>query len=262
MPEPRTFLITASTGIGAETARMLATQGHCLFVMSRTEGNCTALVDELRERGAEAGYYCGDLADPTVGPNGVRACVERFGRIDGLYNVAGISGRKFGDGPLHECTEEGWQKVIETNLGSQYRMCREVLNVMLAQEPHPENGQRGVILNMASILGIHPEPRHFAAIAYAAGKGGIIAMTRSAAAYYAAQKVRLNVIAPALVHTPMSARASENPEIVAFTEGKQPLAGGTIPVEDVAATSVFLLSDGSRSMTGEVIEIDAGWNLV
>jgi len=259
---PRTYLITASTGIGAETARILANQGHNIFVLSRTEVNCASLAEKLKSMGVEAAYYAGDVSLPATAIESVKRCINTFGRLDGLYNVAGISGRKFGDGPLHECTEEGWETVIQTNLSSQYRMCREALKFMRAQDLHPESGQRGVILNMASILGIHPEPKHFAAIAYAAGKGGIIAMSRSAAAYYAKEKIRVNVIAPALVHTPMSARASQNPEILEFIEHKQPLTGGMVPCADAASVSKFLLTDDSRAMTGEVIEVDGGWNLV
>jgi len=259
---PRTYLITASTGIGSETARMLAQQGHNIFIVSRRESNCLALANELKNEGVAVAFHAGDLTDTAVGPLAVKKCVETFGRLDGLYNIAGISGRKFGDGPLHECTEEGWQMILDTNLTTQYRMCREALAVMLAQDPHPDNGQRGVILNMASILGIHPEPKNFSAIGYAASKGAIIAMTRSAAAYYAKDKIRLNVIAPALVSTPMSARASEDPEILEFIKHKQPLTAGMIPIEDVAGASIFLFSDAARSITGEILEVDAGWNLV
>ena len=257
----RTYLITASTGIGAETARQLARLGHRLFIVSRTEKHVRSLVEELRGFAVETGSHVGDLTNPKVGPAAVAKCVKQFGPIDGLFNVAGISARKFGDGPLHECTEEGWQTVMDTNVTTQYRLCREVLGVMLAQRPLRENGQRGVILNMASILGVAPEPRHFSAIGYAAGKGAIIAMTRAAAGYYAEKRIRLNAIAPALVQTPMSARASENQRIVKFIAGKQPLAGGVIPVQDAAAASVFLLTDASRSITGEVLEVDAGWNV-
>jgi NAD(P)-dependent dehydrogenase (short-subunit alcohol dehydrogenase family) len=259
---PRTFLITASTGIGAETARQLARMGHNLFIVSRTEKNAAALVAELRGLGAKADGFIGDLTHPRVTLAAVERCMKRFGRLDGLYNVAGISARKFGDGPLHECSEEGWQMVIQTNLTTQYRMSREVLRVMLAQKPHRESGQRGVILNMASILGIHPEPKNFSAIGYSAAKGGIISMTRAAAAFYAPKKIRVNAIAPALAHTPMSARASENSAVLKFIKHKQPLTGGMIPVADVAAASVFLLTDASRSITGEVLEVDAGWNLI
>jgi NAD(P)-dependent dehydrogenase (short-subunit alcohol dehydrogenase family) len=258
---PRTFLITASTGIGAETARQLARLGHNLFIVSRTEKNVRALAEELSSLGVEVGSHAGDLTNPKVAPAAVAKCVRQFGRLDGLYNVAGISARKFGDGPLHECSEQGWETVIQVNLTTQYRLSREALRVMLAQRPNPENGQRGVILNMASILGIHPEPANFSAAGYAAAKGGIISMTRAAAAFYAAKKIRINAIAPALVRTPMSSRASLNPAIVKFISRKQPLASGMIPVADAAAAGVFLLTDASRSITGEVLEVDAGWNL-
>jgi len=258
---PRTYLITASTGIGAETARQLARLGHNLFIVSRTAANVKMLVKELNEIGAKTSSLTGDLTNPKTGPVAVAKCVETFGRLDGLYNVAGISARKFGDGPLHECTEEGWQTVIDTNVTTQYRLSREALRVMLAQTPHSETGRRGVILNMASILGIHPEPVHFSAIGYAAAKGAIISMTKAAAAFYAREKIRINAIAPALVHTPMSARASEDKTILKFIKQKQPLTAGMIPIEDAAAAGVFLLTDASRSITGEVLEVDAGWNL-
>lgn len=107
-----------------------------------------------------------------------------------------------------------------------------------------------------------PEPAHFSAIAYAAAKGGIIAMTRAAAAFYASEKIRINAIAPALVHTAMSARASESSEVLAFIAHKQPLTAGMISTTDAAAASLFLLSAESRAITGEVLEVDAGWNLV
>ena len=258
---PRTYLITASTGIGAETARQLGRLGHRLFIVSRAPKNVGALVRELHDLGIEADGLAGDLTDSQTAPKVIAACVKRFRRLDGLYNVAGISARKAGDGPLHACSEAGWQTALDANLTTQSRMCREALQVMLKQRPRRDNGQRGVVLNMASILGLHPEPKHFTAVGYATSKGRIIAMTRAAAAQYAARKIRINAIAPALVHTPMSARASENRAILKFIAGKQPLAGGVIPVEDAAAASVFLLTDASRAVTGEVLEVDAGWNL-
>ena len=259
--EPQNYLITASTGIGAETARQLARLGHRLFIVSRRTKHCEALAAELRGLGSETGFLAGDLTDPEFAPKAVSECVESFHRLDGLFNVAGISARKSGDAPLHECTEEGWQISLETNVTTQYRMCRESLRVMLGQELHADTGQRGAILNMSSILGIHPEPTHFSAIAYATGKGAIIAMTHSAAAFYAKDRIRINALAPGLVHTPMSARASEDPKVLDLIARKQSLTGGVIPVRDAAAAAVFLLTESSRSITGEVLEVDAGWNL-
>jgi Dehydrogenases with different specificities (related to short-chain alcohol dehydrogenases) len=262
---PRIYLITGASGIGAETARMLARDaqnsgGIQLFVAARTEAKCQTLVRELQSLGATAEYMIGDLTDASFAPLLVAAVTSRFGRLDGVFNVAGISGRRYGDGPVHECTEEGWAITLNTNATTQYRVCREAVRVMLAQSPG-DNGQRGVILNMASILGIHPEPKHFDTVAYAASKGAIIALSRTMAASYAHAKIRINVIAPALVRTPMSARASEDRGILDFMKSKQPLVEDVIAVEDVATACVYLLTDASRAVTGEVLTVDAGWQL-
>ncbi|MEJ7713687.1 MAG: SDR family oxidoreductase [Pyrinomonadaceae bacterium] len=104
-----------------------------------------------------------------------------------------------------------------------------------------------------------PESHFFAAHAYAASKGAVIALTKSMASYYAPQKIRANVIAPALVRTPMSVRAQENAEIMEFIKVKQSLAEGMIDAFDVARASLFLLGEESGMITGEVMTIDAGW---
>jgi NAD(P)-dependent dehydrogenase (short-subunit alcohol dehydrogenase family) len=262
----KTYLITASSGIGAETARMLSRAGReaggvQLFIAARQEEKCRGLKKELQALGADADYLAGDLIDPLFAPSLVRKCHSRFGRIDGLFNVAGISGRSFGDGPVHECTEEAWTVTLTTNVTTQYRVCREVVRVMLEQSPG-ENGHRGVVLNMASILALHPEPNHFDTVAYAASKGAIISFSRTMAASYARHKIRVNVIAPALVRTPMSTRASENQEILEFMKIKQPLVGDVISTEDAAAACFYLLSEQSHAITGQVLSVDAGWGLV
>jgi NAD(P)-dependent dehydrogenase (short-subunit alcohol dehydrogenase family) len=139
-------------------------------------------------------------------------------------------------------------------------MCREAVRIMLNQ-PLVENRQRGVILNMSSILGIDPEPQFFDTVAYGASKGGIVAMSRTIAASCAKEKIRVNVIAPSLVRTPMSARASEDQNILAFLRVKQPLLEDVVPVEDVAAACVFLLTDASHGITGQTLIVDGGWSL-
>lgn len=232
--------------------------GVQLVVAARTEAKCQALVGELQELGANATYMAGDLTDPSFAPLLVASAVSQFGRLDGVFNVAGVSGRRYGDGPVHECTEDGWSMTLNANATTQYRVCREAVRVMLTQ-PRGENGQRGTILNMASILGIHPEPKHFDTVAYAASKGAIIALSRTMAASYASEKIRVNVVAPALVGTPMSARATEDQAILDFMRVKQPLVEGIIDVADAAAACVYLLTDASRAITGEVLTVDAGW---
>lgn len=185
----------------------------------------------------------------------VEACIRQYGRIDGLFNVAGISGRRYGDGPLHECTAEAWDMLMNVNVRSLFLVSREVLRRMLSQ------GERGSIVNMASVLAISPEPRFFATHAYAAGKGAILALTTSAAAYYAKSQIRINAIAPGLVETPMSKRAQQDAEIDAAIRTKQPLAKGLISPQAVAEAVVFLLSDESQYITGDVVTVDGGWRL-
>lgn len=243
----KVVLISGATGIAAATARLAVKEGASVFEIALERGECEDV-------------FTGDLALPETARDGVRECLRRFGRIDCLYNVAGVSGRRLGDGPLHECTEDAWARVMDANVKSMFLLTRETLRAMLEQ-PLAENGLRGAILNMASVLAESPEPVHFATHAYAASKGAILAMTKAMAAYYAPHKIRVNAIAPGLVRTPMSRRAQEDGEILAYIRRKQPLAEDLIPAEDIARASVFLLSDEARMITGETLTVDAGWSV-
>lgn len=256
----KVYLITGSTGIAAATSKLAAQAGVQVFITSRTEGNCRALADEITALSGTCAYCAAELTDAAAVREAVQQCVSHFGHIDALFNVAGISGRRFGDGPIHECTEEGWDITLDTNVKSMFLMCREVIQQMMAQ-PIADNGSRGAVLNMASVLGFSPQRKFFATHAYAASKGAIIGMSRSMAAYYAPHKIRVNVIAPSLIRTPMSQRAQENPEILEFMKEKQPLVEDLIEAEDVARAALFLLSDESRVITGDILSVDAGWSV-
>lgn len=256
----KVLIITGSSGIAAETIKIVLQRHAKVIFISKTETSCLQLQSDLTKISLSAEYMVGDLTDPEVAVKLVKHCSDKYGRIDGLFNVAGISGRKFGDGPAHECTEEGWAVTMRTNVDTQYRMCREVLKVMLGQQPD-ENGLRGVILNMASILGISPEPVFFSTIAYGAAKGAILSMTKTMAAYYASYGIRVNAIAPGLTFTKMSERASTNPEIIELMKRKQPLTKDILNAKDVAESAVFLLSDQAKVITGETLLVDGGWSV-
>jgi NAD(P)-dependent dehydrogenase (short-subunit alcohol dehydrogenase family) len=245
----RVVLITGSTGIAAATAALAATAGARVFVTSRTPEHGEELARRIGCSFIPADLTQGDAAERIL---------RQVGHVDALFNVAGISGRKFGDGPLHECTDDGWEVTLDTNAKSMFRMCRAALLRMMEQ-PVAANGLRGTILNMASVLGFAPQSQHFATHAYAASKGAILGMSKSMAAYYAPHKIRVNVIAPALVRTPMSQRAQSDPEILELMKTKQPLAEDLIDAEDVARAAIFLLSDDSRRITGDTLTVDAGW---
>jgi NAD(P)-dependent dehydrogenase (short-subunit alcohol dehydrogenase family) len=251
----RVCLITGSTGIGAATARLAASEGASVFVVSRDEESCRALAEEI-----SCGYHVADLTRSGEVAEAIETLIARLDRIDALFNVAGISGRSFGDGPVHECSEEGWDITMETNVKSVFLMCRAVVRRMLEQ-PVGESGQRGSILNMASVLAFSPEPKFFGTHAYATGKSAIIGLTRAMAAYYAPSKIRVNAVAPGLTRTPMSMRAQQNPDLLEFIKTKQPLSEDLIEADDVARAAVFLLSDDARYVTGEVVGIDAGWGV-
>ena len=251
----RVCLVTGSTGIAAAAARALAAEGGSVFVVSRTAGHAEQLANETGGAWAQA-----DVAQEEAVESVVATCVERFGRLDCLYNVAGISARRFGDGPLHQMSLEGWHKVLESNLTSMFLVCRAAVRQMLAQE-RSHDGRRGEILNMGSVIARSPSVEFFSTHGYAATKGAIESFSRSIAAYYAPHGIRVNVIAPALVTTPMSQRAQGDPRILEFLKTKQPLAGGPMQPDDLVGTALYLLSDDSRMVTGQVVAVDAGWGV-
>ncbi len=253
--EGRVILVTGSTGMAASAARALAAEGARLFATSRSTDHAERLGTEL-----DAGWMAADLSREEPADAAVHACVELHGRIDGVYAVAGISGRRFGDGLLHDMTLDGWETVMANNATSLFLVARAAIRRMLEQEPDAE-GARGVILAMSSALARHPSPEHFGTHAYAASKGAIESLTRAVAAAYAPHGIRMNAIAPSLVATPMSERAQGDPQILAYLRRKQPLAGGPIEADAVTPVALHLLSSESRMITGQVIEVDAGWSV-
>ena len=256
----RVVLVTGSTGIAAASAHRLAAEGASVVVASRTEAHCRSLAEAITSAGGTASYEVADLTEDGAADRIVAVTVERHRRLDGVFSVAGGSGRRFGDGPAHEATPEGWDATLDLNARSLFLVSGAAARQMLGQDPDAD-GQRGAILHMGSVTSTSPSPTYFATHAYAAAKGAIAALTRTMAAYYAPKGIRVNVVAPGVTRTPMAERAAGDPDIVAFATWKQPLVGGLLEPEHIGGAAAFLLSRDALAITGQVLDIDAGWSV-
>ena len=246
----------ASSGIGRAAAVRCANEGALVLLAARRPEPLETVANEIastvgRDRVA---FLPTDVSQEEQVVQLIGTALERWGRLDGMFNAAGMSGRQFGDGPAATCTLDGWNTVIEANLTSVFLCTKHALTAMLP------NGQ-GSIVNLASVLGMVGGDEDFATHAYAASKGGIIAFTRAVASYYAPKGIRANVVAPGLIRTNMSVRAQEDPNILAKLPRLQPLTGDFGTAEDVAAAALYLLSDDARFVTGTVLPVDGGWTV-
>jgi NAD(P)-dependent dehydrogenase (short-subunit alcohol dehydrogenase family) len=256
----RVCLVTGSTGIASAAARRFAAEGAPVFIVSRTAEHAHGLVSAIASDGGTAAAEVADLTSESEVERAVAACAATFGRVDGLFSVAGGSGRRFGDGPIHTVDREAWDRTIELNLTTQALVCRQVVARMRAQEPNG-SGTRGSILLMGSVTTTDPAPEFFATHAYAAAKGALTALMTTMAATYLADRIRVNLVAPGLTETPMAMRAAGDPAIRAYAARKQPLAGELMDPDEVAHAAVFFLSDESRAVTGQMLKVDGGWSI-
>lgn len=246
-------VIGGTSGIGLSAASAFQAEGARLVVVGRDDAH---LVQARERLGFTTKVLPLDATRPETSARAIDAALEAFGDFHGLFHVAGGSGRKLGDGALHEITDDGWDATLRLNLTSVFYSNRQAVRQFLRQ------GRGGTVLNLASVLASSPSPRFFSTHAYAAAKAAILGLTSSAASRYAAQNIRFNALAPGLVATPMSQRAQEDACIGAFIQGKQPLDGGRMAQPtDLDGAALFFMSDESRFVTGQVLAVDGGWSV-
>jgi NAD(P)-dependent dehydrogenase (short-subunit alcohol dehydrogenase family) len=224
------------SGIGLATARLFAEEGARVVVFDIA---ATPPVD---------------VTAPAQVESAVRQVIQEHGRLDILTNVAGGSGRQWGDGPADACTIDGWEKTLRLNLNGVFYCCKYALQAMLLQG-------RGVIVNVSSVLGMVGGDEDFGTHAYSSSKGAVISLTRSIASYYASRGIRANVICPGLIATPMSRRAQESRKIHKRLAQLQPLTGDLGSPRDVANAALFLASDEAAFITGSILTVDGGWTV-
>jgi 3-oxoacyl-[acyl-carrier protein] reductase len=241
--EGKIAIITgASRGIGSGIAKVFAEQGaNVAFTYSSSVESAMALENELNALGVKAKGYQSNAADFNEAHKLVDDVIAEFGTIDVLINNAGITK----DNLLMRMSEEDFDKVIDINLKSVFNMTKAVQKIML-------KNRKGSIVNMSSVVGVKGNAGQ---ANYAASKAGMNGFTKSIALELGSRNIRCNAIAPGFIETEMTAKLNE--DVVKGWRDAIPLKRGGTP-EDVANVCVFLASDMSAYVTGQVINVDGG----
>lgn len=241
--EGKTAIITgASRGIGRGIAEVFAKHGaNVAFTYSSSAEAAKLLEDELTALGVQAKGYQSNAADFNEAQKLVDDVIATFGNIDILINNAGITK----DNLLMRISEEDFDTVINVNLKSVFNMTKAVQKIML-------KNRKGSIINMSSVVGVKGNAGQ---TNYAASKAGVIGFTKSVALELGSRNIRCNAIAPGFIETEMTAKLNDD-VVQGWRDGIPLKRGGT--TEDVANACLFLASDMSAYITGQVMNVDGG----
>ena len=239
----KTVLITGGTrGIGRGIALKIAKEGaNIAFTYNSAVEAAETLTKEIEKIGVKAKGYQSNAADFKAAQNLIDTVIKDFGNIDALVNNAGITK----DNLLMRISEDDFDKVIEVNLKSVFNLTKAVIRPMM-------KNRAGSIINMSSVVGVQGNAGQSN---YAASKAGILGFTKSIALELGSRNIRCNAIAPGFIETEMTEKLDE--QIVDGWRKAIPLKRGGTP-EDVANACIFLASDMSSYMTGQILKIDGG----
>ena len=243
--EGKTAVVTgAARGIGSSIAKRFAKEGANVAITDlAVNESANSVIRELESYGVKAKAYASDASNYEQTQEVVKQIIEDFGRVDILVNNAGITK----DTLLMRMSEDQWDMVINVNLKSVFNFTKAVQTNMLSN-------RAGSIINMSSVVGVSGNAGQ---ANYSASKAGMIGFTKSVAKEVGARGVRCNAIAPGFIETEMTAKLPEN---VRKEWAKQiPLRRGGTP-DDVANTALFLASDLSSYVTGQVVNVCGGMN--
>lgn len=246
----RVVVVTgASSGIGVALAEGLAAAGARVALAARREERLRALAERLEKDGAEVLAVPCDVARAADVERLVVSALERFGRVDGLVNNAGVTQVV----PAEEEDVDDFRRVLDVNLTGVFQCAQRVGRAMLAQGG-------GAIVNVASVLGMVGAGQ-IPQASYAASKGGVVNLTRELAAQWARRGVRVNCIAPAWFETEMTGEMFSDERSLAWIRKRTPM-GRAGRAEELVGPTLFLLSDAASYVTGAVLPVDGGWTIV
>jgi NAD(P)-dependent dehydrogenase (short-subunit alcohol dehydrogenase family) len=240
-------IVTGGTsGIGRGAAILFAKAGAKVVVAGRRELEGKETIDLVRAAGGEGLFVKTDVSLSAEVQALVRKTVEKFGRLDIAFNNAGIEGNWI---PIAEQSEEDWDRTIDINLKGVWLCLKYEIQQMLKQ------GRGGAIVNMASVAGLIGYP---GAATYSASKHGVMGLTKAAALETARSGIRINVVCPAVIETPMGERLFAEPEFRKFALGLHPIGRFGTP-EEIAEGVLWMCSDRASFMTGQSLVLDGGF---
>lgn len=247
----KTALITGGgTGMGKVTALLFAREGANVIITGRREAKLKEVAEEAAKEGLKLDYLVSDVSSEEDCKAAVDYAVGKYGRIDILFNNAGV----LYPGTTHETDTETWDKIFDTNVKGTYWMSKYTIPVML------KNGG-GSIVNNSSVGGLNGFP---GLAAYTASKGAVTILTKTMALEYADKGIKVNAICPGTIETPMVVdeflgKVDDRAAAEKFLLSLHPIGRFGKP-EEVAHTVLFLCDDNVGFMTGNMISIDGGWN--
>jgi gluconate 5-dehydrogenase len=243
------FVTGASSGLGVEFARALANQGANISLVARREEKLKEVQKEIEEIGVSCRYYVCDVMQVEQIKTAVKQTEKDFGKIDILVNNAGLG--LFDN--AEKTTDEMWRAMVDTNLNGVFFFAREVGKVMLKQK-------YGRIINIGSIHST-VAMKELPLTAYCATKGGVLMLTKALATEWAKYGITVNAIGPGYFALGMAEEIVKDPEFAKTIESKSPMGRAGMPGE-LDTTIVYLASDASTFVTGQIITVDGGWTAV
>lgn len=240
-----------NSGVGAATAKLFAEEGAQVVISARRKDKLDEVAREIEESGGEVLAVQCDISKPEDCDALIQAALDNFGRIDILVNNAGML--ESGLLPIDKARDEDINAVIDTNLKGTMYMTRAAAKEM-------ESGEAGSIVNIASVAG----EKGCGGAAYAASKAGIIGLTKHTAMRFGGKGIRSNAVCPGTIVTPMTMNSNAkdmDPDMMNAMYRHLDLKAGTCMPEDVASIAMFLASDESKAMTGQILVSDFGASL-